>query len=68
MRKRDLENRLTVLYHTLELMNLFETHFKEVLGSKGYYQKIDEVLDETNSLREELDNLNRKNNEDEGRN
>ncbi len=58
MRRIDLENRLTVLFQTLELMNLYESHFIDVHGVKGYKNKIDEILDEANSIRKELDNLN----------
>lgn len=35
MTKKQLENRLKILFQQLELMNLYPTDFKEILGKRG---------------------------------
>lgn len=48
MRKKDYENRNRILLQQLQLMRELYDEFVEKLGQKGYYERIDAILDEYN--------------------
>ena len=46
MTRRDAYNRLRILYQQLEIMDAYPESFLEILGTKGFQERIDEILDE----------------------
>jgi hypothetical protein len=54
MSERDILNRISLLYQQLELINLYEEEFLEILGKEGYFKKINDILDEINHWRNTL--------------
>lgn len=68
MTKRDIENRISVLFKQLQVMNLLKKDFLEKLGTRGYAEKTDDILDEINYWRSVLKKrAEQKNNNDESR-
>ncbi len=50
MTKREARNRLKSLYDQLELIREYEQQFLEIEGVSGLRKRVDEILDEINSL------------------
>lgn len=54
MRKKVLLNRKKFLLDYLKLIRLYPKHFKENFGESGLRAEIDRILDEFNSVNQEL--------------
>ena len=57
MRKRDIQNRIRILYQQLHLINRYPEGFLKSLGKKGLEKFTDTILDEINKLRILLNDL-----------
>lgn len=60
MRKENIETRIRVLKQRLQLMTLYESHFKEVLGMIGYVDYLNETLDKLKLNLNQLSDLETK--------
>ena len=60
MTKKQLKNRLKILFQQLELMNLYPDNFQDNLGKRGIQNYIDDILDEINEISDLLEKLNNK--------
>lgn len=60
MNEKQIDQRLKVLFDQLTLINLLEEEFRTKLGTKGYYETIDEILDEIIYWRKIKRDLNEK--------
>lgn len=58
MTKRQLKNRLKVLFQQLELMNRYPESFLENIGKRGIENTIDDILDEINEINRALKKIN----------
>lgn len=60
MSRKDLLNRQKILYQQLQMMTLlFQEEFLEILGRKGYDERIDQILDELIFIKIALDELDK---------
>ena len=60
MTKKQLKNRLKILFQQLELMNIYPDNFQDKLGKRGIQNYIDDILDEINEINDLLDLMSRK--------
>jgi len=54
MTEQDILKRISILFQQLELMNLYEEEFLGILGKRGYFNKINDILDEINGWKKVL--------------
>ena len=54
MTREDNENRLNLLFRQLDLITLLRHEFEEKLGKRGTEERINEILEEIQSLRKKL--------------
>ncbi len=57
MRKKDYENRNRILMQQIQLMHELYDEFIEKLGQKGFYERIDVILDEYNQNKRQIKKL-----------
>jgi hypothetical protein len=57
MSKKDYENRNRILLQQLQIMQDRYDEFVEKLGQKGFYERIDAILDEYNQNKRQIRKL-----------
>ncbi len=57
MRKKDYENRNRILLQQLQLMHQLYDEFIEKHGQRGFYERVDAILDEYNQNKRQIRKL-----------
>ena len=57
MRKKDYENRNRILMQQIQLMHELYDEFIEKLGQRGFYARVDAILDEYNQNKRQIKKL-----------